>query len=293
MEILAMILVAVLAIVGGVVHMRHGFINNPSRVDGLRRRDGSYADYDFPGIWNGGRLRDYFFPRVHSAADVDSVEQAASNVDLYGRPLSSAIVAKREAESRIEANPDVQMRPVQPSDWEAVLQILVPVIRNGDTYALPQDMSVEEIHRVWIELPQQVYVAIFQGEIVGTCYLKNNQLGGGSHVCNCGFMVLPEARGLGVAKTMGLHAQEVAKQLGYRAMQFNFVVSTNVGAIQLWKKLGFEIVGRLPQAFQHPQKGFVDALVMFKSLVESRASSESRDEMHLRVGGEQFDLDRG
>lgn len=200
MEILALIFVAVVAIVGGVMQMRHSLMDNPNRVDRLRRRDGSYADYDFPGIWNGGRLRDYFFPRVHPAADVDSVEKAAGNVDLYGRPLSSAIVAKREAESRIEANPDVQMRPVQPSDWEVVLQILVPVIRAGETYALPRDMSVEEIHRVWIELPQ---------------------------------------------------------------------------------------------AFQHPQKGFVDALVMFKSLVESRASSESSDEMHLRVGGEQFDLDRG
>ena len=116
--------------------------------------------------------------------------------------------------------------------------------------------------------PRQTFVVEEDGRILATYYLKTNQAGPGSHVCNCGYMVAASARGRGLATMMCGHSQQVAVELGYQAMQFNFVASTNEGAVRLWQKLGFEIVGRLPQAFQHPRQGFVDALVMYKWLGE-------------------------
>ena len=96
--------------------------------------------------------------------------------------------------------------------------------------------------------------------------MKINQAGPGNHVCNCGYMVSHLARGKGLATSMCEHSQEVARELGYKAMQFNFVASSNEGAVRLWDKLGFRTVGRLPNAFNHPVKGYVDALVMYKWL---------------------------
>ncbi|MEW8381327.1 MAG: GNAT family N-acetyltransferase, partial [Candidatus Thiodiazotropha taylori] len=101
---------------------------------------------------------------------------------------------------------------------------------------------------------------------VGTYYIKTNQAGPGSHVCNCGYMVPSSSRGKGLATAMCEHSQNTARDLGYKAMQFNFVASTNEGAVRLWQKLGFEVVGRLPEAFNHPVKGYVDALVLYKWL---------------------------
>ena len=107
------------------------------------------------------------------------------------------------------------------------------------------------------------------GQIIGTYYLKKNQPGAGSHVCNCGYMVPAVAQGRGVATAMCLHSQQVAVELGYKAMQFNLVVATNTVAVTLWQKLGFQVVGRLPKAFHHPVHGYVDALVMYKWLNSS------------------------
>jgi len=117
-----------------------------------------------------------------------------------------------------------------------------------------------------MELPRKTFVFEEGGTILGTYYIKTNHDGPGDHVCNCGYMVSAEARGRGVATIMCEHSQEVARALGYKAMQFNFVASTNEGAVRLWHDLGFETVGRLPKAFNHPTRGYVDALVMFKWL---------------------------
>ena len=111
-------------------------------------------------------------------------------------------------------------------------------------------------------LPRKTSVAEDDGELLGTYYLKTNQAGPGAHVCNCGYMVTDTARGRGIATAMCEHSQQVARDLGYEAMQFNFVASTNEGAIRLWQKLGFDIVGRPLGAFKHPRQGKVDALVM-------------------------------
>jgi ribosomal protein S18 acetylase RimI-like enzyme len=161
----------------------------------------------------------------------------------------------------------MEVRSFTSSDADAVWRILEPMLRSGDTYTLPSNWSREEAMGYWLSPGHHVFVAEEGPVILGTYYLKTNQKGGGDHVCNCGFVTAPAAMGKGVARTMCAHALETAKQLGYRAMQFNFVVSSNTRAVGLWKSFGFEIVGTLPGAFRHPELGFIDAYVMFKSLV--------------------------
>lgn len=112
------------------------------------------------------------------------------------------------------------------------------------------------------------FVAQIDGRVLGTYYLRRNQGGGGAHVCNCGYATHPDARGQGVASAMLAHSFDAARTAGFRAMQYNFVVATNTGAIRLWTRAGFQEVGRLPRAFHHPTQGDVDALVLYKSLEE-------------------------
>ncbi len=152
------------------------------------------------------------------------------------------------------------------ADHDAIWAILEPISRAGETYALPRDWDRETALAYWFSPPHQVFVAEIDGEILGHYFLTPNKLGGGGHVSNCGFMVSPDATGKGVASAMCTHALETAKAQGFRAMQFNFVVSTNDRAVALWQRLGFEIVGRLPGAFDHPRLGYVDSLVMYKTL---------------------------
>jgi ribosomal protein S18 acetylase RimI-like enzyme len=158
------------------------------------------------------------------------------------------------------------IRPATPADDEAILQIIMPVIRAGETYALPRDWTGTEALAYWRSPDHAVFVAGDGGAALGTCYIRPNQRGGGSHVANAAFMTLAAAAGRGVAGAMCAHALEYAAAAGYAAMQFNFVVATNSRAIALWQRFGFEIVGRLPRAFRHPALGFVDVLVMFRKL---------------------------
>jgi len=159
------------------------------------------------------------------------------------------------------------IRQLQPADWPSVWQILEPVFCAGDTYSFPSDISEQEAFRAWVELPMATFVAEDEhGQLLGSYYLKANQPGQGAHVCNCGYVVSEAARGQGIASKMCEHSQAEATRLGFRAMQYNLVVSTNTGAVRLWEKHGFAIVGTLPQAFRHPVAGYVDAFVMYKSL---------------------------
>lgn len=160
----------------------------------------------------------------------------------------------------------MQIRPAGTNDGPAIWRIIGPTIRAGETYALARDMTEEEALAYWLGDDRETFVAEDAGEIVGTYYLRANQAGGGKHVCNCGYMTSSASSGRGIARAMCLHSTEHARELGYRGMQFNFVVSSNVRAVALWQSLGFDIVGRLPKAFQHPSLGFVDALVMFRPL---------------------------
>ena len=138
---------------------------------------------------------------------------------------------------------------------------------SGDTYAFAPESTEAEILNAWVAVPLATYVACSDdGSIVGTYTLKPNQPGLGSHVCNCGYVVESEARGKGIATSMCEHSQLEASRLGFRAMQFNLVVSTNEGAVRLWQKLGFHVAGTLPGAFRHVELGYVDAYVMYKEL---------------------------
>ena len=161
---------------------------------------------------------------------------------------------------------EILVRPAIPADSAAIWRVIEPVIRAGETYTLPRDLSEDGALSYRFSSAHEVFVAEIDNEIVGSYYLRPNQSGGGSHVANCGYMTAPWAAGRGVAQAMCRHSLDRARQSGFLAMQFNIVVSTNERAIRLWQRLGFEIVGRLPNAFRHPVAGLVDAFVMYRAL---------------------------
>jgi len=160
------------------------------------------------------------------------------------------------------------IRVATEQDQESIWAILEPMIRRGESYTLPRNMSRVQALEFWFAPGHEIFVFEESGVVLGTYFLRANQGGGGSHVANCGYVTAETAQGRGIARAMCLHSLERAKARGFRAMHFNFVVSTNERAVKLWLSLGFEIVGRLPGAFRHPENGFVDALVMYKRLCE-------------------------
>lgn len=166
----------------------------------------------------------------------------------------------------------MEIRPAADGDREAIWGILETTIRAGETYALPREMTKEEALRYWFAPGNRVFVADEEGRMAGTYILRTNQPGGGAHVCNCGYMTATWAQGRGIARSMCEHSLGTARASGYRAMQFNFVVSSTARAVKLWERMGFQIVGRLPGAYAHPGLGFVDVFVMFQSLDSSAAS---------------------
>jgi ribosomal protein S18 acetylase RimI-like enzyme len=171
------------------------------------------------------------------------------------------------AQSTEEVAEMVAIREASKHDCDTVWEIFRTVVAAGDTYVFAPETPREEALTYWFQPATRTYVAESEGRVVGTYILKPNQPGLGSHVSNAAFMVSPSARGLGIGRAMGEHCLEEARRLGYRAMQFNFVVSTNEAAVKLWERLGFTIVGTLPGAFRHGTRGFVDAYVMFQKLV--------------------------
>jgi L-amino acid N-acyltransferase YncA len=158
------------------------------------------------------------------------------------------------------------IRPAVDGDSPAIWRILEPVIRAGETYALPLHMSRDEALAYWFSSGYEVFVAEAEGDALGTYHMRANRPAGGAHVANCGYVTLSAATGRGIARAMCEHSLNHARKRGFRSMQFNFVVSTNTRAVRLWQSCGFEIVGRLPGAFCHPSMGFVDAYVMFRQL---------------------------
>jgi L-amino acid N-acyltransferase YncA len=161
----------------------------------------------------------------------------------------------------------MEIRAATNTDRHAIWKIFHEIIATGDTYAVDPRMSREQALNYWFRADTHTYVAEKDSRIVGTYILKPNQLGPGSHVANAAFMVAADAQGCGVGRAMVEHCLSEARRVGFRAMQFNFVVSTNTRAIHLWQHLGFKIVGTLPGAFRHPEKGYVDVYVMYRSLV--------------------------
>ncbi|MFC1799145.1 GNAT family N-acetyltransferase [Thermodesulfobacteriota bacterium] len=160
----------------------------------------------------------------------------------------------------------MNIRAATKKDFDAIWPIFHEIVSAGETYACPKDTTRNDALKIWLNAPRKTFVLEDNHKILGTYFIKTNQSGPGSHVCNCGYMVSFKARRKGLATAMCEHSQKVALELGYKAMQFNLVASSNQGAVKLWNKLGFKTVGRLPKAFKHPRRGYVDALVMYKWL---------------------------
>lgn len=158
------------------------------------------------------------------------------------------------------------IRRVRDEDDEAIWRVIEPTIRAGETLMLPREMGEAEALGYWRSPQHEVFVAEQDGVVMGTYYLRANQQGGGAHIANCGYATDPAASGRGVARAMCAHSLERARSLGFHAMQFNCVVSTNERAIRLWRSFGFETVGRVPETFRHPRLGLVDTLVMYRTL---------------------------
>jgi len=165
----------------------------------------------------------------------------------------------------------MKIRAAAEPDHDPIWKIFRAVVAIGDTYAIDPNISREEALAYWFGADTQTYVAESAGHVVGTYILRPNQSGGGSHVANAAFMVAPDARGQGVGRAMGEHCLSEARRLGFRAMQFNFVVATNESAVRLWQDLGFKIVGTLAGAFRHPEKDYIDVYVMYRALLEGQA----------------------
>ncbi len=180
----------------------------------------------------------------------------------------SALIGGNSRTEALTGMGPMKIREARSEDFDGIWPIFSEIVSAGETYAFPTDTTKEQAFRIWMEMPRRTFVAEVDGRILGTYFIKSNQSGPGDHVCNCGYMVSSEARGLGLATAMCEHSQDVARELGYKAMQFNLVVASNEGAVRLWSKLGFETVGRLPRAFRHPTLGFVDALIMYKWLAD-------------------------
>lgn len=158
------------------------------------------------------------------------------------------------------------LRPAAPSDADAIWSLFRGAIAGGDAFVFSPETTREDALAYWFQPNSFSFFAERDGEIGGAYVVKPNQPGLGSHVANAAYTVAPAARGHGVGRALGEHSLHEAKRRGYRAMQFNAVVATNEPAVRLWSGLGFRVVGRLPDAFHHRQLGFVDLLVMFRSL---------------------------
>ncbi|MEH0935304.1 GNAT family N-acetyltransferase [Micromonospora psammae] len=162
----------------------------------------------------------------------------------------------------------MQIRPATSADWPGIWPFLRDIVAAGETYTWPRDVTEEQARRLWlVPPPGRTVVAVdADGTILGSAKLVPNQPGPGDHVANASFMVAPAAAGRGIGRALGGHVLDLARADGYRAMQFNAVVATNSRAVGLWRSLGFDVVGRVPEGFRHPTEGYVDLLVMYRRL---------------------------
>jgi len=160
----------------------------------------------------------------------------------------------------------IEIRKATKKDAPQIWEIIKNVISYGDTYVFAPSSSKEKMLSYWFAEDKQTYVALSENRIVGTFFLKDNQPDLGSHIANAGYMVSPEAKGKRIGRTMAEFSFKEAKRLGYQAMQFNFVVKSNEVAVKLWLNLGFEIIGEIPEAFNHAKKGLTNALIMYRKL---------------------------
>jgi ribosomal protein S18 acetylase RimI-like enzyme len=189
--------------------------------------------------------------------DFASTKLASVNIPLFCLQLLGSLIWNIAV---------ITIRTATAADASAIWSILKPVFRAGETYTIRRDIDEADAIAYWCGRNHETFVAEDEGNILGTYYLRANQAGGGDHVATCGYMTSSQAQGRGIARMMLEHSLVRAKERGFRAMQFNFVVSTNERAIKTWEAYGFARVGRLPLSFRHPALGFVDAFVMYKQL---------------------------
>lgn len=158
------------------------------------------------------------------------------------------------------------IRRATEADWPHVWELFRVVAASGDVFAYDESTTEETARKLWFDPPAVCCVTEIDGQFAGTYYVRPNQPGRGNHVANAGYMTSPTFRGRGLARAMCEHSLDVARQLGFTAMQFNFVVATNTAAVKVWEACGFAVVGRLPGAFRHATLGHVDSLIMFRKL---------------------------
>ncbi|TNF39789.1 MAG: GNAT family N-acetyltransferase [Cytophagales bacterium] len=163
-------------------------------------------------------------------------------------------------------NPSLEIRPAKKCDEDALWAVIEPIIQAGGTYVFSTTSSKEKMMGYWLDEDKNTYIALMEGKAVGTFYIKANQPDLGDHVCNAGFMVAPGQKGRGIGRALGSFALKEAKALGFQAMQFNFVISTNHSAVSLWKSLDFQVIGELPDAYRHPVQGLVSVLIFYRKL---------------------------
>lgn len=161
---------------------------------------------------------------------------------------------------------DLRIREIGVLEFGRAWPIFRAVVGKGDTYSYPPGIDEAQACAMWTTAPSRCFVAERDGEVLGVYMLRPNQPGLGDHVANCGYMVAPRARGQGIASAMCEHSLAEARCAGFTAMQYNFVVSSNEGAVRLWQRHGFAIVGRVPGAFRHADLGPTDVYVMHREL---------------------------
>lgn len=164
-----------------------------------------------------------------------------------------------------QSNP-LLIRRAQDADFDGIWEIFHAVVAKGDTYIYDPGTTRDEARSIWMTPVGQTWVAILEGEVVGTYLLRPNYPGLASHVANCGYMVRTDRAGRGIGRALCEHSLATAREAGFLAMQFNLVVSTNTAAVALWQKMGFAIVGTVPKAFRHRELGLVDIYVMHRFL---------------------------
>ncbi|MDO8148563.1 GNAT family N-acetyltransferase [Isoptericola sp. b515] len=159
------------------------------------------------------------------------------------------------------------IRAARPADWPALWRVVEPVVREGETYTYPTDLTSEQARDLWLaEPPAATVLAESDGVVLGTARMGPNKPGHGDHVGTAAFMVAPEARGRGVARALAEHVVAWHRAEGYRGIQFNAVVESNTAAVRLWRSLGWDIVGTVPRAFRSPAHGYVGLHVMYRPL---------------------------
>ena len=162
----------------------------------------------------------------------------------------------------------MEIREATDADWPLVWPVFEATVQAGETYAFDPDMPEDVARSIWMERPPgHTVVAVADGELLGTAKMGPNRGGRGAHVGTASFMVAPAARGRGVGRALATYVVDWHRREGYRAIQFNAVVETNTAAVALWRSLGFTIVGTVPEAFDHPEHGYVGLHVMHLPLV--------------------------